>query len=227
MFDAETNKKRVLYQRMAKIKSPGIETELQVKVPTIEGLLGDKLTAFAPHTIGVPFVTKKGRPMAMQVIKQLYDLGELFDIAASFEDIKNAFNATFKKENGYHENGFTREQVLQDTIETCFALLQIRLKGFKNNEVSNHLEDGIKRISSHLLNDKFTVDKKAKVTASKLFCIANLLFSEKSFDFDNERYQNSKIEMLTEVNLPAPYEKLNRLKPIVSEAFYYIWMGTL
>jgi len=151
------------------------DTKLQVTVPTIEGLLGDKLTAFAPHTIGVPFVTGKGNSMTMQIIKQLYDIGELFDIATSFEDIKTAFTATFEKENGYRDNQFTKEQVLQDSIDTCLTLLQIRLKGFKNNEISNHLEDGIKKIDSHLLNDKFMVDKKAKITASKVFCIANLL----------------------------------------------------
>ncbi len=203
-----------------------IETQLHVKIPTIEGLLGDKLTAFAPHTIGVPFKTKKGNSMTMQVIKQLYDVGELFDISTSFENIKTAFNATFDKENEYRNNTFTRKQVLQDTIDTCLVLLQIRLKGFKGNEVSDYLEDGIRKIDSHLLNDKFAVDKKAKITASKVFCIANLLLNEKTFDFGKDLYQSNAIQKLADINLPEPYKRLNRLKPILPEAFYYIWQGT-
>jgi len=198
---------------------------LQVTVPTIEGLLGDKLTAFAPHTIGVPFVTEKGNSMTMQIIKQLYDIGELFNIATSFEDIKTAFTVTFEKENGYRDNQFTKEQVLQDSIDTCLALLQIRLKGFKNNEISNHLEDGIRKIDSHLLNDKFTINDKAKITASKVFCIANLLLNEKAFDFDNNLFQDSKIKLLADVNLQEPYNKLDRLKPVLPEAYYYLWQG--
>lgn len=201
------------------------EIELKTNLPTIEGLLGDKLTAFAPHTIGVPFETSKGNSMTMQVIKQLYDIGELFDIASNFEDIKTAFNATFEKENSYRNSKFTKDQVLQDTVESCLALLKIRLKGYKNNEVSNFLEDGIKKISSHLLNDKFTVDAKAKITASKVFCIANLLLNEKNLDFGKDIYQSKKIGIIADVSLPKPYQLLNRLKPILPEAFYYIWQG--
>ncbi len=123
------------------------EIELKANLPTIEGLLGDKLTAFAPHTIGVPFETSRGNSMAMQVIKQLYDIGELFNITLNFEDIKTAFDATFEKENIYKNSAFTKKQVLQDTVESCLALLKIRLKGYKSNEVSSFLEDGIKKLA--------------------------------------------------------------------------------
>jgi len=202
-----------------------VESELEVTVPTIEGLLGDKLTAFAPHTIGVPFKTAKGNSMTMQVVKQLYDVGELFDIASHFENIHTAFDATFEKENTYRDSNFTKEQVLQDTIDTCFSLLQIRLKGFRSNEVSDFIEDGIRKIDSHLLNDKFRVDAKAKITASKVFCIACLLLQGKNLDFKKDLYKSNTIEELINVSLLAPYERLNRLKPILPEAFYYTWQG--
>ncbi|MCK5537907.1 MAG: hypothetical protein KAI79_13860, partial [Bacteroidales bacterium] len=181
--------------------------------------------AFAPHTIGVPFKTINDNSMAMQVVKQLYDIGELFDIASNFENFQTAFNATFEKENIYRDSKFTKEQVLQNTIDTCFSLLQIRLKGFKNNEVSDFLEDGIRKIDSHLLNDKFAVDTKAKITASKIFCITHLLLNRKSLDFGKDLYQSNEIKMLADISLPEPYKRLNRLKPILPEAFYYIWQG--
>ncbi len=41
------------------------EPQLQVLVPSIECILGDKLTAFAPHTIGVPLHANKD----MEIIK--------------------------------------------------------------------------------------------------------------------------------------------------------------
>ncbi len=202
-----------------------IETELEVKIPTIEGLLGDKLTAFAPHTIGVPFITAKGDSMTMQVVKQLYDIGELFDVATEFDKITTAFTATFEKENEYRGNKFTKAQVLQNAIDTCLALLQIRLKGFKSNKISNYLEEGIRKIDSHLLNDNFKTDEKAKITASKVFCIANRIFNNKTFDLIAERYGKSKIGQIKNIKISEPYERFNRLKPVLPEAFYYVWQG--
>jgi hypothetical protein len=45
------------------IKVPFVEVEREVLVtlPTVESLLGDKLTAFAPTTVGVPLVLDDGR----------------------------------------------------------------------------------------------------------------------------------------------------------------------
>lgn len=200
--------------------------ELSVKVPTIEGLIGDKLAAFAPHTIGVPFATKKGKSMTMQVAKQLFDIGELFNIAINFKNIKIAFEETFEKENGYHSNQYTKEEVLQDTIDICLNLCQIRLKGFKSSEDTDNIEDGIKRMGSHLVKDKFNTDTEAKITAAKVFYIANSIKTDKSILFDKIQYSSNKIDLIKDITLPSPYAKLNRLKAILPEAFYYIWQGT-
>ncbi|MBW6504841.1 nucleotidyl transferase AbiEii/AbiGii toxin family protein [bacterium] len=49
-----------------------IRREVFVKVPTIESLLADKLCAFAPRTIGVPFEPENGHAAdSMQIVKQL------------------------------------------------------------------------------------------------------------------------------------------------------------
>lgn len=49
-----------------------------VNVPGLEDILGDILTAFAPNTTGIPYF-KKDDSMSMEIIKQLYDIGNLFD----------------------------------------------------------------------------------------------------------------------------------------------------
>ena len=48
---------------------------LLVKTPDINCILGDKLTAFAPHTTGIPLNVKKD----MEVMKQMYDVGALLE----------------------------------------------------------------------------------------------------------------------------------------------------
>ena len=202
-----------------------VETDISVKVPTIEGLLGDKLTAFAPHTIDVPFVAKNGNSMTMQVVKQLFDIGELFNIVTNFENIKVAFKETFKKENEYHANEFTKKQVLDDIIDICLNICQIRLRGFKKTNDTDCIEDGVRRIASHLLRERFRIDNEVKIAASKVFCIASGIKNNRTFDLNNCKYNSGIIEKIKDITLPSPYEKLNRLKPILPEAFYYIWQG--
>ena len=57
---------------------------LLAKVPCLEDMLGDKLTAFAPNTTGIPYF-KKQDSMSMEIIKQLYDIGNLFDAAKKWK----------------------------------------------------------------------------------------------------------------------------------------------
>lgn len=56
-------------------------TPVNVTVPSPECILGDKLTAFAPHTTGVTFGISK----ELEIIKQL------FDVANLSENISNDF----------------------------------------------------------------------------------------------------------------------------------------
>jgi predicted nucleotidyltransferase component of viral defense system len=60
---------------------------IDVNVPSLEDILGDKLTAFAPNTTGIPYF-KKEDSMSMEIIKQLYDIGNLFDAVSDLETIK-------------------------------------------------------------------------------------------------------------------------------------------
>lgn len=69
-----------LYQRLVqkKIANDLLITEgenLSVTLPSIDCILGDKLTAFAPYTTGVPLRINKD----MEVMKQYYDISTLID----------------------------------------------------------------------------------------------------------------------------------------------------
>ena len=43
--------------------------DLTVRIPDVNSILGDRLTAFAPHTTGIPF----GIDKELEIIKQLYN----------------------------------------------------------------------------------------------------------------------------------------------------------
>lgn len=66
---------------------------LRVRVPNINCILGDKLTAFAPNTTGIPYKAYK----EMEIIKQLFDISTLFDMADDINEIKYSFQEAAKK----------------------------------------------------------------------------------------------------------------------------------
>jgi len=63
------------------------QPSIEINCPTIEAITGDKLTAFAPNTIGIKYGQNKG----IEIIKQLFDLGNLFDEIQDFETTKNTY----------------------------------------------------------------------------------------------------------------------------------------
>jgi len=91
---------------------------ITVKVPCLEDMLGDKLTAFAPNTTGIPYFKKKNS-MSMEIIKQLYDIGNLFDVANDLEVIKVTFLKFVDTELTYRSMyGLTANDVLEDIYQT-------------------------------------------------------------------------------------------------------------
>lgn len=56
-----------------------------VRTPDINSITGDKLTAFAPNTTGVPYNMEKEK----EIMKQLFDVGSLFHLLTDMEIFKN------------------------------------------------------------------------------------------------------------------------------------------
>ncbi len=89
---------------------------MNITAPTPEGLLGDKLTAFAPETTGIPY-EKHGNSMSMEIIKQLYDIGNLFDVASDMDIIKQAFSVIAEVELKYRNH---EDKTVQDVLEDIY-----------------------------------------------------------------------------------------------------------
>ena len=188
---------------------------VKVKTPDFNNLLGDKLTAFAPNTTGIPYY-KGEKNCSMEIIKQLYDVALLFDY---INDL-TITNATFHKfaavELAYRNlNPNDIQQVLQDVYKTSLCIC---LQGQIDNEHFKLLQDGIKRVQSFIYGEKYHLDT-AIINASKVAylsaLIANNLTEVAHFDKNNiQELQNIAIET------PLP-TKLNKLKKSNIEAFFY------
>ena len=75
-----------------------IDDEVIVMTPSIDAITGDKLTAFAPNTIGIPYY-KGDNIFTMEICKQLFDLSRLFEKYFRFRSCFRKFYAPCKTRN--------------------------------------------------------------------------------------------------------------------------------
>jgi predicted nucleotidyltransferase component of viral defense system len=197
------------------IQSPffEMEEEIRVEVPTVEGLLGDKLTAFAPNTVGVPCTD------AMQVMKQVFDVAALFDATTDFEAVARAYEAIFNAENSYRGGNFTIQAALTDTVETARRICHYDLRGAIRHEHQAVLEKGRKALLGHLLGVNFDLNQ-AKAAAAKAAFLATRIRNPNSPERAIfKRYESNMASGLTTLSTKDPV--LDRLKSFNEEAFYY------
>ena len=126
---------------------------LQVTIPDINEMVGDKLTAFAPKTIGILYARPNQiRSKHVEIIKQLYDVSKLYDNITNLENVKEAYISAAKVQIKNRNLSLTYEDALKDTIETCkliitqdkgktdpesYRILNKGYEGFKNFTINN------------------------------------------------------------------------------------------
>ena len=189
------------------------EENISVPVPSAEDILGDKLTAFAPNTTGIPYF-KNETSMSMEIMKQLYDISSLFDIITDIETVANTFKLFAEKELGYREkSNLNHEEVINDIIETALCVTS---RGNVGEGNFDELQKGIQRVSRFIFSETFHLDK-AIVSASKAaYVVSAIRFNQKRIEkFDNPQLMKEWI-----IDNPL-WSRMNRLKKSNPEAFFY------
>ena len=138
------------------IKTKWIKTEepyLQINAPSINSILGDKLTAFAPNTTGIEY----GKGKEIEIIKQLYDVSELIDSISNIKMVYNSFLETAQKEISYRLLDIKQTQVLDDIFET--ALLIVRRDKNRSADKLKYVEiqRGINNFQNFLISKSFRI----------------------------------------------------------------------
>ncbi len=185
---------------------------IKVHVPSFEDMLGDKLTAFAPNTSGVPY-QKNGHSMAMEIIKQLYDIGNLFDAARDFKVVRNTFKKFALTELAYRKQKQNPALVLEDIFETSLC---ISTRGLEGNGDFKALQNGISQIRAFIFSETFQIEK-AIVSAAKAAYLTKLIELKKD---KIDRFENAT-QMKDWIIAQPFYTRLNRLKKSNPQAFFY------
>lgn len=199
--------KVIIQNNFLKMEAPFIEVE----VPNCNCLLADKLTAFAPHTTGILY--NKGKEL--EIIKQLYDIGNLFHYIDDLGQVKQTFVDIAEIEIKYRELNISGNEVLIDAFETSVCLAS---KGKINNQEFLLLQDGINRIKNHVYDKNFTTDSAIECACKVMYISALLLAggSEINYIKSFSKYENLFIKN-------NKYNKLNYIKKINVEAFAYAY----
>jgi hypothetical protein len=193
------------------------EHEVRVAVPTVDALLGDKLSAFAPRTIGILHHPERRADIA----KQLFDVAALFDAAIDLRVAADVYAVVHARQLVYRQVAYSIADTLNDSIETGFLYSQLDLKGGLKTEHGLFVQDGLTGLQNHLVNQPFRRDE-ARIAAGKAACVAAwILRRPVGMPLPDLRYQPANVAALREAQIAAPWLPLNRLKGGNPEAFHY------
>lgn len=209
----EVQYKNTLQLKIQSSFLPEKEAPLTVKSPCLEDISGDKLTAFAPNTTGIPYY-KGEDSMSMEIIKQLYDIGNLVDNVSEIEIIRTTFKKFAKTELEYRGmNTLSEKDVLEDIYQTSLCIVT---RGADGKGDFDQLQQGIQRVSRFIFSESYHIEK-AITHASKAAFIATLI----KHDAKTIEKYGDPLQMRDWVIAEPMNTKLNRLKKSNPEAFFY------
>ena len=206
------------------IAAKWIETEEEILIltPTAESILGDKLTAFAPNTTGIPYF-KNDDSMSMEIIKQLFDIGNLFDQLEDVDMAHNSFTIFAKQEIGYRKLDIDDSAIINDIIQTSRI---IALNDYNSTEQEKtqyaELKKGIRSFPSFLISGQFRVDDAIIASSKAAYLSAKFLVGDLS---PVEKYISQDIANLTIQN--KKWNRLNTLKKHPDKSAFFYWYQTL
>lgn len=186
---------------------------IKVTVPTLSAILGDKLTAYAPNTTGIP----TSKPMEM--MKQVYDIGGIFDRLKNLGGVKENFIKVAEQELGYR--GFPNDQfqlIINDILTSSHNFC---VQGKLEAKLFKTMLSGTNKLNNFIYGDKFR-EPQAQVCLAKASYMAKLIeldlteFHKYEQDSDMSSWEIKRKDFL----------RLNRLKKHNTEAFHY-WHQTI
>ena len=186
-----------------------------VTLPDINNITGDKLTAFSPNTIGIPY-NKGGYDRGMEIIKQLYDLSCLYEQVDDISIVREVFERFCAVESKYREHGFSPEAVLEDAqinaLSICFR------KAYDERCQYEVLSKGAKQVNGFIFSERFS-NEKAMVHAAKVAYLIELVKQ----GINQKVLFDPAIDMRNwQISLPSD-TRINKVKKSSPEGFFYLY----
>jgi len=194
----------------------GVESDTILKIPSHSSLLADKLSAFAPETIGYHYQPAKGEPDPLRLVKHLFDIGVLFEQDIDLRETVETYHKVFEVQNEAKGSRFTIEQALMDSYNTAFLAATLsggagagkaeaRKSGysFENYQGKQvYLDAGRDSLKSHLTGVPYSQPQNALASAKAAVVAASL------------------VRRRTDLNLGTIFSQANGSLPGVSNGYF-------
>ena len=187
-----------------------VSSEYIVNLPSVESILGDKLTVLAPNTTGIHYNSDK----ELELMKQLYDVDKLFNEAEYIDIVKKSFINIANREIKYRKlKEITNEDVLEDIRDFCIDTI------LQNNIENQHdVNIGMKKLQGFIIENKFRREQEVLTAVGKVLYLMKLIKNDEN---KIERY--SKESKLKDIIIPEKFKKiLKKMNNYNEEAYYYI-----
>ena len=147
--------------------------KVNVKVPTIDSITGDKLTACAPNTIGIKYNTGK----ELQIIKQVFDVGQLYSVINNLETVGESFEKIAEKQMTYQKVNFDNDSILQDIMDTAFLIGMQKLNREQAKNKYDELFRGVERFPAYLPIPRYSTYNVVEDSAKAALLAAKIKYS--------------------------------------------------
>lgn len=181
----------------------------KIIMPSADCILGDKMTAFAPHTTGIQLGINK----ELEIMKQLYDVSILSNILKDQQELWKTYDRVVAEEIAFRDIEEDRDSVLRDTIRTAACIIG---RGYTDAEEYPMYVEGANALDSHLLQGKYNGEVAAE-NACQVMYLAACVLKRKVF----ERIKHPK-NYLAESMGKSKYKKLSYMKKHKLEAYGYL-----
>ncbi len=189
------------------------DTPIHVETPTLFAILGDKLTAYGPNSTGVPLNKPK------EVMKQIYDIGSIFDRIDNLNGVKENFIKVAKNELAYKGlDSKDYQLIIDDIVTTSFNFCS---SGKLDRDMFKTMLLGVNQLNSFIYGNKFR-EPQAQISVSKALYIAKQIEKDTT---NIDRFDKTADMEGWEITQPE-FLRLNRLKKQNLEAFHY-WYKAL
>lgn len=151
------------------------DEDLMVNLPDKNCILGDKLTAFAPHTTGIPFGVGK----ELEIIKQLFDCWTLLQEMDDYKMVASVYDKVSRIELGYRGLESTPADCLKDTIDSCICIMG---RGSVRPEEYTDFSSGINAIQGHIFVGRINGENAGVYASEVMYLAANILTGQTEFE---------------------------------------------
>lgn len=190
---------------------------VSITLPSVSSMLGDKLAAFAPGTIGYPYepLTRKGdpdTPRPANVVKHLFDVGQLAALADNLEEAITSYQ-NIHAEQCQWRGAHTLDACLDDTQAAAVLASQVEaLNQASGDKDVDFFRQGVNSVASHMFAERFG-RAALRIASARATLVAEVVRrNRKDFNLVEALTARPDIALLRGARLTDNWAVIDRLK---------------